>query len=203
MKTLTNMTNINLIAIFFFAIIILLSGCKKQAILSPELPESKIEDSPSASINKLYYHKTVDLMAGEHLYKVGTVEIIDLNDGTIRIRYSLDRPWKIHSTRLFVGALSVLPIGTDGECITDMFPYKQIMTAGGSITNSTILLQKNKLPKSGIIVANAKIINQETLSVPENAFAIGKKVSASSSAMYFDYNLNIVGRPVLSSVKNM
>lgn len=202
MKTQKNMTNKNLIASIFIAVIILLSGCKKNTLLAPNIQENNNDESAFIKISK--YYKVVDLMAGEHLYKVGRVEITDLNNGTLEVKYTVDAPYKIHSIKLFVGAMNNLPIDSKGECITDMFPYKKILTAGGSITSSSILLRKSNLPKSGIIVANAKIINQETLSVPEDVWANGTKVTKSSASMYFNYNLIYISPPVLvNEIKNL
>lgn len=199
MKTFKNMTNKNLIAILFIAVAILLSGCKKNTLLSPDtsVSESNKENSVSAaSENDLTYHSVVDLMAGEHLYKVGRLEITDLKNGTLEIKYSVDTPWKLHSIYLFMGELYKIPLSTSGECLTNEFSYKKILKAGGSINTATFLIQKTNVPKIGVVVAYAKIINQERLTVPEDAWSKGQRVSGNSMAMYYGYNLVNVGAAV-------
>jgi hypothetical protein len=209
MKTQEITTNKNWIASFLFAIIILLSGCNKSKLFAPRVHENETATSqkniePNSSIEVLNYYKSIDLMAGEHLYKVGTVEIIDKNNGSVEVRYTLSSSWKLHSIKLFLGNMSSLPIDMNGECIPELFPYKQLFPSGGNVTTSSILIAKSTLPRSGIIAANAKIINTTHLTAPEDAWGIGTRVVPSGTGMYSNYNLLPTIPPVqINPIKNI
>lgn len=206
MRNLKNTTNKNLIASVIIAIFILLSGCKKTTLLSPSNANSNnqtVEKSQSTTGGyTLIFHKTVDLLLGEDMSKVGKVDVTDLNNGTVEVKYTVDAPWKIHSVRLYVGAQGNLPV-SDGECITDLFPYKKLLSAGGSITSTSVLIAKSSIPTSGIVSAYAKIINTETLSVPTDVWASGTKVSETGISMYFNYALTYMSPPMqINPIKN-
>lgn len=189
------MTNKNLIAILFIAITILLSGCKKSALLTPDANVSENSNEVSQS-DASTYHSIVDLMAGQHLYKVGVVEITDLKNGSLEVKYSVGRQWKLQSISLFMGEFYEIPLNRSGECITEEFPYKQTFKERSAITSATFLIQKTKIPKLGVVVANAKIINLQIPSTIIDAWAKGTRITKNNVAMYYTYNLLNIGPAV-------
>lgn len=194
MKTLKITTNKNLIASTLIAIIILLSGCQKNNLLSPDVSSNSaaIERSTSTAQNETgTYRKSADLMAGQHLFKVGIVELVDKNNGMVEVRYAVNSPWKLHSIKLYVGDLALIPMNANGQSMPEFFPYKQLLPVGGS-SNAIVYIQKSTIPKSGIVSANAKVFNGENFSLPENAWANGLRVSPNDPAMYYNYNISFV-----------
>lgn len=179
------------------AILILLSGCKKQNLLQPtednlsQRPILGTTIDPQNSISNISYssEKTADLMAGEHLYKVGTVIIKNHSSGLMEVTYTLLSPWKINSARLFIGNVSQIPVNSSGEAIPAQFPYKQNLSVGGS-GSLTFLIQKNLITGCKSVAAQAMIYNSETNSTPEIAWANGTLISVNDWGMYYSYCIN-------------
>lgn len=197
MKNGNYTTKINWIATMIIAVLILLSGCKKQHLLEPtdaNLAQKPIIGStvdPQNSLSNVSFssEKIVDLMAGEHLFKIGTVVIKNHSSGLMEVTYTLISPWKINSARLFIGDPSQIPVNSSGEAIPAQFPYKQNLSVGGS-GSLTFLIQKSLINGCRSVAAQGIVYDSETLSTPQTAWANGTQISINDSGMYYSYCIN-------------
>lgn len=201
MKTKNYTTKINVIATLFVAFIILLSGCKKDNTLTPTNPNaSKVFPNYSIPMDQAYSSEvTTDFMISteQGLTKIGTIIIKDHSPGVMEVVYTLNMPWKLNSTRFFVGDLSQLPVTSEGNAVVNQFPYKQTLPLGG-LSTSTILIQKSTILGCKSAAAQALVYNSATNSVEEDAWAIGTAISTSGDwGMHYSYCIGDV-RPDVS-----
>jgi hypothetical protein len=198
MKLIALMTKKNLIVIIFLTVFILLSGCKKEKLLEPQLIDSKSStdvvanpDLQNLSSCSPECEQTVTLKAGQHT-SVGTLYYKNTYTGTVDFTYSVNAPWKITSVSLYIGDCSQIPRNHSGNTMPGQYPYKQTLPNGG-VLSTIIQVSRQSVPICGCIAAHATVYNTTT-GATETAWANGTRFTNTNWAMYFPYCLATCNR---------
>ena len=173
--------------------IMLLSSCEKMDVMPnnvrKEVTSESTPDITPVSITTVPCEKTVtNFYAGQHIL-VGTISVT--NDATnIYVTFHTTGGWLMQQTHLYIGPLSGLPVGSNGNPKIGNFPYSSAHQP--KITEFTYTIPLNKISSDCIIVAahaevmqlsaNGSYVNGQT------AWGAGKQISSGGSwASYFDY----------------
>jgi hypothetical protein len=191
MKKENYTTNKNLIATLSLAIIILLSGCKKETSLQPidENLSSKTNSSTFSIDPNVSYtaEKVATLVVGEQQTKIGKIVIKNHTSGLMEVTYMVDAPWKLSSVRLFIGAKADIPLTSGGTADPNAFPFKQNLPAFGQ-TYSTFLIQRDVVKGCRSVAAQAQVFNSVTGTPNEICWAKGSKITQTGDwGMYYSY----------------
>jgi len=98
-------------------VVAVITGCSKHEAI----------DSPQSNDDNLYlkdYVMTLPLMAGQHI-DIGTVSILDAEDGFIEITYNLTGGWTMDESHVFAGPDSDKPVNKPGSPKIGKFPFKE------------------------------------------------------------------------------
>lgn len=199
MKTLLLTTNKNLIATLAVAVIILLSGCKKDRLLEPNY-SSNTSNSADRPINGWLVNppqsdiarceKVMDLVVPQNQgkpKKAGIVKIEKVSGGAL-VTYETLRSWRINSISLYVGKYSDVPINpTTGDVLIDQFPYQQTFNEGLIITS--VFIPDNVIKGEGSISAHAALIDIISGSNSGSGWALGTTITPVDQAMWTSYKL--------------
>lgn len=187
-------TKINWIISCTIMIFILLSGCKKEPVLEPEnINKTSEAEQPVLVADPAVQgltscgadcEKTVDLKAGQYT-KVGTVQYLVNNDGTVDVIYTVTSPWKLLSTSLYVGDCNQIPRNSSGNTMPGQYPYKQTFSSTGE-SYASVSITRQTIPVCGCIAAHAQVKNMST-GATETAWGQGTRFTNTSWAMYYQY----------------
>jgi hypothetical protein len=128
-----------------------------------------------------------NLMAGQTIV-AGSITVVDDQDlGILTVTYQLNAGWSLKEAHLYVGALSDIPLGGNGNPRPGQFTYKKTDFASGTQTWS-ISIPLSSLPPDEVTIAAHSVVCNTTTGARETGWGQGPQINDGGSwAMRFSH----------------
>jgi hypothetical protein len=130
--------------------------------------------------------KTVDLMAGQHLY-VGSVTV-SFDVSHVYVKFASSGDWYMGMTHLYVGDCAAIPTNRGGNPRIGNFPHKK--SHSPIVQEFTYKISRSTLGECFCIAAHAEVHLQNDsgeVIQSETAWGAGERFNDNNWAMFFDF----------------